>query len=202
MFPTSSKNLYIWTARSFGVIKQSPSEGEDEGRFDTAGVDDGLKEKAFVGDGENEDKSGTAKSTVELLLEVVLDVLLEAVLDVVLDVVLDMVLDVVLDDIVGGSVDGCKEELGDPVKSDVIVVISGGVGAIDSIMLGTELGLSDGIKLSTSLLLLGKLDGMSDFILKSRISPASNACSISNKPSSVSRYSYNSMYSFDLSSPF
>ena len=189
--------MYIWTARSFGVIKQSPSEGEDEGRFDTAGVDDGLKEKAFVGDGENEDKSGTAKSTVELLLEVVLDVLLE----VVLDVVLDMVLDVVLDDIVGGSVDGCKEELGDPVKSDVIVVISGGVGAIDSIMLGTELGLSDGIKLSTSLL-LGKLDGMSDFILKSRTSPASNACSISNKPSSVSRYSYNSMYSFDLSSPF
>lgn len=186
--------MYIWTARSFGVIKQSPSEGEDEGRFDTAGVDDGLKEKAFVGDGENEDKSGTAKSTVELLLEVVLDVLLEAVLDVVLDVVLD--------DIVGGSVDGCKEELGDPVKSDVIVVISGGVGAIDSIMLGTELGLSDGIKLSTSLLLLGKLDGMSDFILKSRTSPASNACSISNKPSSVSRYSYNSMYSFDLSSPF
>ena len=187
--------MYIWTARSFGVIKQSPSEGENEGRFDTAGVDDGLKEKAFVGDGENEDKSGTAKSTVELLLEVVLDVLLEAVLDVVLD----MVLDVVLDNIVGGSVDGCKEELGDPVKSDVIVVISGGVGAIDSIMLGTELGLSDGIK---SLLLLGKLDGMSDFILKSRISPASNACSISNKPSSVSRYSYNSMYSFDLSSPF
>lgn len=193
--------MYIWIARSFGVIKQSPSEGEDEGRFDTAGVDDGLKEKAFVGDGElstvglNEDKSGTAKSTVELLLEVVLDVLLEAVLDVVLD----MVLDVVLDDIVGGSVDGCKEELGDPVKSDVIVVISGGVGAIDSIMLGTELGLSDGIKLSTSLL-LGKLDGMSDFILKSRTSPASNACSISNKPSSVSRY--NSMYSFDLSSPF
>ena len=186
--------MYIWTARSFGVIKQSPSEGEDEGRFDTAGVDDGLKEKAFVGDGENEDKSGTAKSTVELLLEVVLDVLLEAVLDVVLDVVLD--------DIVGGSVDGCKEELGDPVKSDVIVVISGGVGTIDSIMLGTELGLSDGIKVSTSLLLLGKLDGMSDFILKSRTSPASNACSISNKPSSVSRYSYNSMYSLDLSSPF